>query len=504
MCRMRQTRRVAAVALLGGLVASAVAEERLKMWGTPPREKPHRTKAAEGFPPLPLPVVPQRRTEKKRPPAAPKLLANLQWTVEAAGGDADRYTWEGSPGAVDQLLESAKKHLNVWFGWEQLDIDEVVRKHTAGVDHRTPILYLCAYYPLKLSSEQRDALRSYVLNGGTLIINCCGQAEAAASVRDELTAMFPKYTLRPLPPDHPVYHAYYDVDQVRYPVPASNPLDEGAEEVGPPRLQAVTLGTRAAAIVSEEDLACGWNQWNKPDARRVQAEDATRLGLNLITYVTAENRYAKYLSNTRAVTGPSVRPRQQLAFAQLIHDGNWNPNPSAVPLFLKELASNTSIAVQFERETLQLKDPTLFEHPLLYLTGSWDPAFSREELALLRRYLTNGGALIVDAAAGRQEFDAAFRALCNELFPDQPLTPLPPDHMIYKCFYTIDSVRLYHEAEPVAPSVEAVMFGERPAILYSRFGLGDGWAHQFSAYARCYTTEDALKLGTNLVVYVMQ
>jgi len=496
MCRMTRIRRFTAIALLGGLLASAVADERLKMWGTPPREKPQRTKAAEGFPPLPLPVVPQRRTEKKRPPAAPKLLANLE-NICVTG-------WRGSPGAVDQLLHSAKQHLNVWYGWEQLDVDEVVRKHTAGVDHRTPILYLCVYYPLELTDAQRDALRSYVLNGGTLIINCCGQEPAAISARSELAAMFPKYTLRPLPPDHPVYHAYYDIDQVRYPVPASNPLDEGAEEVGPPRLQAVTLGTRAAAIVSEEDLACGWNQWNKPDARRVHAEDATRLGLNLITYVTAENRYAKYLSKTRAVTGPSVRPRQQLAFAQLIHDGNWNPNPSAVPLFLKELASNTSIAVQFERETLQLKDPTLFEHPLLYLTGSWDPAFSREERALLRRYLTNGGVLIVDAAAGRQEFDAAFRSLCHELFPEQPLTQLPTDHLIYKCFHTIDQARLYHETEPVAPGVEAVMFGERPAILYSRVGLCDGWAHQFSAYARCYTTEDALKLGTNLVVYVMQ
>jgi hypothetical protein len=402
------------------------------------------------------------------------------------------------------LLRSAKKHLDVWYGWEQLDLGELVRKHTADVEHRTPMLYLCAYYPLQLSDEQRDALRGYVLNGGTLIVNCCGQEPALASARGELAKLFPKYALRPLPPDHPVYHAYYEINQVRYPAPSSNPLDEGAEQVGPPRLQALTLGTRAAVIVSLEDLASGWNRWNKPDARRVHAEDATRLGLNLITYVTAENRYAKYLSKTRTVTGPSVRPRQQLALAQVIHDGNWNPNPSALPLFLKELASNTSVAVQFERKTLHLKDPTLFEYPLLYMAGSWDPGLTREEQALLRRYLTNGGVLIVDAAAGRQEFDTAVRELCQGLFPEQALTRLPADHLLYKCFYTIDKVHLHHESEPVAPSIEAVMFGDRPAILYSRYGLSDGWAHQFSAYARCYTTEDALMLGTNLVVFVMQ
>lgn len=511
----------AALALAVGLPVSA-DDQPLTMWGTPPREKPHRTKAAEGFPPLPLPVVPQRRTEKKRPPAPPMLLANLEWTVgtgadqspgtgdagDSGGGPAvgegGALVWKGAPGAVDQLLQNARKHLDLWYGWEQLDLAELVRKHTAGVEHRTPILFMCAYYPLVLSGAQRAALRDYVLSGGTLLVNCCGQEATFESVRRELAAMLPGYLLRPLPPDHPVYHSHYHVEQVRYPLPSPNPLDAGAEQSAPPRLQAVTLGTRAAVIVSLEDLACGWNEWHRPDVPRVHAEDATRLGLNLITYVTAENRYAKYLSRTRTVSGPSVRPRQQLVFAQLIHDGNWNPSPSAVPLLLKELASDTSIAVRFERKALQLKDPALFEHPLLYMTGSWDPGLSREERALLHRYLISGGVLIADAAAGSREFDAAFRALCQELFPEQPLTPLPPDHPLYRCFHTIQQVRLHHEAEPAAPAIEALLLGERPVVLYSPLGLGDGWAHEFSVYARCYSTEDALRLGTNLVVYVMQ
>ncbi|MFH1748682.1 MAG: DUF4159 domain-containing protein [Planctomycetota bacterium] len=497
MCHFQRAgRSILGFTLVLVLASPGQGQERLRIWGPPPREKPQHTKAAEGFPPLPLPVVPQRRTEKKRPPAPPKLIANLEHFSFVG--------WKGSPGAVDQLLQKAKKHLKVWYGWEQLDIREVVRKHTAGVNHRTPILYLCAFYPLDLSAEQRTALQSYVLGGGSLLINCCGQDETFKSVRDELERMLPKYALRPLPADHPVYHTYYDIEQVRYPLPADNPLDEGAVEVGPPRLQAVTLGTRAAVIVSREDIASGWNDWYNAQVVRLHPEDATRLGLNLITYVTAENRYAKYLAKTRTVAGPVVRPREQLTFAQLIHDGNWNPNPSAVSLFLKELAANTSIAVRFERHALQLKDPTLFEHPLLYMTGSWDPRFSREEHALLHRYLTNGGVLIADAAAGSREFDAAFRQLCQELFPEQPLTRLPADHTVFSSFHQITSVRLYHESEPAPAHLEAVLLAGQPVILYSQYGLCDGWAHQFSAYARCHTTEDALRLGTNLVVYLMQ
>lgn len=487
---------IAAGLVLLAVCGAAAEEDRLTVWGPPPKEKPHRTKGAETFAPLPLPVIPQRRTEKKRPPAPPLLMANLTGFSFAG--------WRGSPGAVDNLLNNAREHLNVWYGWEQLDVRTLARQRTSGVECRTPLLYLCAYYPLELTADQQTALRDYVLGGGTLMINCCGQDAAAASAEAELGQMFPQHPLRPLPPDHAVYHSYYDIEQVRYPLPSENPIDEGAAQAGPPRLRAVTLGTRAAVIVSREDLASGWNEWYNPGVARVATEDSVRLGLNLITYVTAENRYAKFLARTREIAGPSVRPRTQLVFPQVIHDGNWNPNPSAVPFFLKELAANTSIAVRFERKAMPLKDPTLFEHPLLYLTGSWNPSFSREELALLHRYLTSGGTLLADAAAGAAEFDVAFRTLVQELFPDVPLTPLPADHPVFSCFHALDRLALHHEREPVGPAVEAVLVDGRPVILYSRYGLGDGWAHQFSMYARCYETEDALKLGTNLVVYVMQ
>jgi hypothetical protein len=153
---------------------------------------------------------------------------------------------------------------------------------------------------------------------------------------------------------------------------------------------------------------------------------------------------------------------------------------------------------------MSLKDPTLFEQPLLYMTGSWDPGLKPDEVVLLRRYLLTGGTLLADAAAGAAEFDIAFRKLCKTLFPDAALTTLPPDHPLFRSFHAIDKLALHHESEPVAPRIEALLIDGRPAILYSPYGLGDGWAHEFSAYARCYTTTDALKLGTNLIVYAMQ
>lgn len=507
---MRRTRwALAMICLIALLLPGVVARgaDRITMWGTPPKEQPHFTKAAEGFPPLPLPVVPQRRTEKKRPPAPPKLLANLS-SFGFRG-------WQGSPGAVDTLLRNGRKHLDLWYGWEQLDIATLERKFAAGVTHSTPILYLCAYYPLDLTDTQRQALQKYTLDGGTLLVNCCGQQAAFDSAQSELAKMFPDHPLALLPADHPLYHSYYPINSIKYLSPTSAgeaALGDVPAQSAAPRIHAIELGTRAAVILSREDLACGWNQWNNASALRVDATDSTRLGLNIITYVTAEQRLAKFLAHTTEVAGPTVRPRGQLTFVQLIHDGNWDPNPSAVPLLLKDIAANTSIAVQFERKTIQVRDPALFGYPLLYMTGTTDPRLRKDEIVLLRRWLDNGGVLIADAAAGRSEFDASFRALCKQLYPDHPLARLPADHPLFKAFYEIKGLEMNHQPQPVtpapgiapAPGIEAVVINDRPSIMYSPLGLSDGWAHQFSAYARCYLTPDALKLGTNLIVYSMQ
>ena len=92
----------------------------------------------------------------------------------------------------------------------------------------------------------------------------------------------------------------------------------------------------------------------------------------------------------------------------------------------------------------------------------------------------------------------------RELFPDHPLQELKSDDPLFSCFHKIGLVSAHHESNPIQPAIEAVTIDSKPAILYSKFGLGDGWARQFDAYAKCYAPDDAVKLGTNMIVYAMQ
>jgi len=162
------------------------------------------------------------------------------------------------------------------------------------------------------------------------------------------------------------------------------------------------------------------------------------------------------------------------------------------------------MTVKFERRQLELKSPDLFTYPLLYMTGTWDPNLRPEEVAILHRHLVQGGTLLADSASGRSEFDMAFRRLARDLFPGQPLARLPADHPLFASFYRIEKLSVNHEPDPVRPDVEAVLLGDRPVILYSPLGLSDGWARQYSAFGRCYATEDSVRLATNMVVFAMQ
>ena len=51
----------------------------------PPPAKPKRIKGGEAFPPLPLPVTPLRRTERKREPAPPALIGKVKYATSGRG-----------------------------------------------------------------------------------------------------------------------------------------------------------------------------------------------------------------------------------------------------------------------------------------------------------------------------------------------------------------------------------------------------------------------------------
>ena len=88
----------------------------------------------------------------------------------------------------------------------------------------------------------------------------------------------------------------------------------------------------------------------------------------------------------------------------------------------------------------------------------------------LRRFVTFGGFLLVDASDGSDGdgFDRAVRRELARVLPQSPLEPLSPEHVVFKSFFLLDGAagRLARK-----PYLSAARVGDRAAVVYSQNDL---------------------------------
>lgn len=158
----------------------------------------------------------------------------------------------------------------------------------------------------------------------------------------------------------------------------------------------------------------------------------------------------------------------RFAPAVVQHSGRWDTRLSGLRRLAWELQRRTSIEVLLDVKALPLESPKLFEHPFLYLSCDGPlPPFKASEIEALRRYLTYGGFLLVDAVdlSDGSGFDSSFRRELARVLPQSPLAPLPLSHVVYKSFFLLDAApgRALNKT-----SIDAAMLNKRAAVMYSQ------------------------------------
>jgi hypothetical protein len=209
----------------------------------------------------------------------------------------------------------------------------------------------------------------------------------------------------------------------------------------------------------------------------------------------------------RARDGVASSP---VAIGQVVHDGRWNPRPSALKRLGWELARRTSIETTPEPVAVRLDAPGLHRHPFLYLAGDGPlPPFSDAGRAALRRHLQFGGFLLVDSADGSDGagFDVTVRRELARVLPTAPLAPIPQAHVLYKTFYLLDR---QGGRVAVKPWLEAQSLDGRLAVVYSQNDLGGAWARSdLGDWEHPCTPggepqrETAIRIGVNLAMYAL-
>lgn len=210
--------------------------------------------------------------------------------------------------------------------------------------------------------------------------------------------------------------------------------------------------------------------------------------------------------------------------------GRWATDfPDSDLNFSYRLQQLTSLKVNPNPVQLRLTDEKLFDYPFIYMIEPGALVLSPEEVQCLRRYLLNGGFLMVDDFWGDQEYEN-FREQIRPVLGQDP-EEIPLDHPIFHIVYDL-------KEKPQVPNIQAAIQGRDEGITYE-FGhgggteqvhyrglydrgpedperrlcaivchntdLGDGWEREGEDpwYFKEFAEKKAYPLGINIITYAM-
>ncbi|MBN8624758.1 MAG: DUF4159 domain-containing protein [Planctomycetes bacterium] len=219
-------------------------------------------------------------------------------------------------------------------------------------------------------------------------------------------------------------------------------------------------------------------------------------------------------------------PEEVFTFVRLRYDsshrgGAWATDyPDAELNLSYRLQQLTSMRSHPDGKVVDILDPTLFDHPFVYMIEPGDIVLSDDEAATLRKYLLRGGFLMVDDFWGDWEWEN-FHFAFKQVFPDRELQELPVEHPVFHCVYRLkekpqvpsigmahagrDSGVTYERADAREPHYKACFDdkGRMMMIVCHNTDLGDGWEREGEDpwYFKEFSEKKSYPLGINILFY---
>ena len=198
------------------------------------------------------------------------------------------------------------------------------------------------------------------------------------------------------------------------------------------------------------------------------------------------------------------QPKGDFQIARLKYQGgaDWYNDPSAEVNLLNFIKQNTNIKVDARYQFVDVSSDEIFAYPFLFMTGHGNVVFSNDDARRLRTYLENGGFLYIDDDYG---LDKAIRREMKKVFPESDFIELPFSHPVYNIVYRFENgVPKTHKHDEKPSQGLGIFIGERLAVYYTfESNPSDGWADAEVHNNPAEVREEALKFGTNIIVYAL-
>lgn len=471
--------------------------------GKPPDAPPKRISGGEGFPPLPLPATPLRRSERHRQPTPPALFGKVIWgeqgsfTYPGGGNTTQIADWNLCPADLQHLFDKANGQLGLQYGFDQVSLASF-----PGDPDKMAVLFFSGVRTLKLDADSLAKLRAYVLRGGMLCFDSiAGSPYFTGSVKDLMKQAFPELAWHQIPLDHPLYHMVVDVNEAHYSANVSAKT---------PQMEGLYVGSRIGVLLSPYGLGCGWDDHPVPlvaAAQYYEPDTANAIGLNLVAYAIGYNRVGLEESKPELFAAVDEKtPTDEFVFGQIQHEGAFNVHPNSASSLLAKLRAATALRVNLKREVIDPGKDDLSNLSFLYLTGLDDFHFTEGEVNALRGFLQRGGTLLINNGLGLSTFDRAARREMARVLPGSTFEDIPLSSSIFNAVVPVHGAD-YSPAVAMrypgltTPKLEGITLNGDVRVIYSPIDLEAGWEPTEYPMALAYRSDTATPLGMDILMY---
>jgi Domain of unknown function (DUF4159) len=211
--------------------------------------------------------------------------------------------------------------------------------------------------------------------------------------------------------------------------------------------------------------------------------------------------------------------------------GNWHTDFPDSDLNLSyRLQQMTTIKVDPDGRVLDLTDKELFDYPWIYMVEPGRLLLSDEEVAILRKYLLNGGFLMADDFWGSVQWENFYHEM-KRVFPEpeRELMELPMDHPVFHSVFELNGPKNklqipniwqgrrsqydgvtweYHDGEECTEVHVKGIFDDKGRLMViacHNTDNGDGWEREGEDdyFFHRFSENIAFPLGINIIFYAM-
>ena len=210
--------------------------------------------------------------------------------------------------------------------------------------------------------------------------------------------------------------------------------------------------------------------------------------------------------------------------------GDWATDYPDSDLNLSwRLMQMTSLRVDPDGRVIDLIDPELFNYPWIYIAEPGGLEFTDEEVPILRKYLHNGGFLMVDDFWGDEQWQNFYEQM-KRVFPEREPEELSMEHPVFHSVFDLKMSKQELQIPNVGDGVDSQYNGgitwerrwgpsarevhfkgifddKRRMMVFIAHNTdnGDGWEREGESkfYFHEFSEKKAYPLGINVIFYAM-